>query len=75
MGGSGWPLALQVKTPNSAMAAVLMSKTKGVRPSTGHAKHKGFVPKEAFAPALAATNSGEFAVMMTIRPCFAARSP
>ena len=51
-----------------------MSKVSGGPPACGMPNATGFVPKTAFPPAAAATNSGELARATPITPFFAIRS-
>jgi len=65
---------MDVSTPKSAIADVAMSNVSGGPPLCGMPKAIGFVPKTALPPAAAATNSGELASAMPMRPCLAIRS-
>ena len=63
-----------VSTPKSAIADVAMSNVSGGPTLRGMPKAIGLVPKTGLAPGAAATNSGEFAIAMPMKPFFAMRS-
>ena len=66
---------MAVSTPKRAMAEVDMSNVSGgPSPACGKPKAMGLVPNTGEPPGAAATNSGELAQMMPMRPWRAMRS-